>query len=86
MQIAKVLCKCGKQVAYYSDFSINDYIQQREFDLLKEQGYDVIVGEDLRPNEFALEPCYDDGECAFLKAFKTTPGFHNIYEWANKVC
>jgi len=75
---AKILCKCKKQVAFMEEFLFNPTMQDKEFAEMKEQGYEVVIGEDLDQSEFALNPCTGEPGCAFAKAFETSFGFHDI--------
>lgn len=86
MKTAKVTCKCGEQVAYIEKFSEHDYFQQREVDLLTEQGYNVTIGENLPKSPPCLEPCFERDDCAFKDHFSTKPGFLNLYTWRPKSC
>ena len=86
MKTAKGTCKCGEQVAYIEEFVEHGDFQQREFDLLTEQGYDVIIGEDLPKSPPCLEPCFESDDCAFKNCFSTKPGFHNVYTRRPKSC
>lgn len=86
MKVAKVICRCGKQICYIEEFMEHGDFQQQEFDLLTKQGYTVIIGDDLPRSSLCLEPCYEREDCAFAKQFSTEPGFKNVYSWEPKVC
>ena len=86
MKTAKVTCKCGEQVAYIEEFLEHGDLQQREFDLLTEQGYHVTIGDNVPRSPPCLEPCLERDDCAFKNHFSTKPGFHNIYTWRHKNC
>lgn len=84
MRTAKVTCKCGKQLCYIEEFLEQGDFQEREFELLTEQGYTVTIGENLPKSDPCLEPCFEREDCAFAKQFSTLPGFKRVYNWKPK--
>lgn len=86
MKVAKVTCKCGKQICYIEELLEQSDFQEQELDLLTEQGYSVIIGENLPKSDPCLEPCFEKGDCAFAKQFSTLPGFKSVYTWKPKDC
>ena len=86
MKVAKITCKCGKQICYIEEFVEHGDFQEREFELLTAEGYDVMIGEDLPKSEPCLQPCYEKDDCAFAKHFSTSAGFKSVYTWKPKNC
>ena len=84
MRIVKVTCKCGKQICYIENF--NYEFGQKEIDILTEQGFNVIIGENLTKSELCLEPCYERDDCAFAKQFSTKAGFSSVYTNKHEDC
>jgi chromosome condensin MukBEF ATPase and DNA-binding subunit MukB len=74
----RVLCNCGKQVAFLEEYYSSLDVQSKQFKDLKESGYALEEGENLKNENHALSPCLDR-ICSFSKKFSINPGFHGIY-------